>query len=328
MKQERAESLLKAVNSKPSGYRNGWLLGQCPFGPWRHKAGVDAHPSFAIKLEDKKKSICKCLSCGYGGDLQDLLLDLTRHLKLSPATGYNMPVAASLIMSEQDELDIDGYSIPEYSGKPNIDIDERVIPEAWLATFQPVAKFPEAMTYLQNRGLPLKMLKALDIRFDPVDRRIGFPFRNFEGKLMGLQGRALDSDNPLRYCQYRYKKHYNAHVWMGENTLDLDRPVVLCEGPFDYTSIMRAYQNVAASFTSGLSVAKVKRMADAAHIITFYDYGAGGDAARRRIADILKGVPITHIIPTEEEDDAGAMPESSVASYLKEHVMLTLFNGA
>lgn len=324
MKQEKVIALLPFINSKQTGYRAGWVLGHCPMAPWKHESGKDAHPSFGIKASDKKKSICKCMSCGYGGDLQDLLLDLSYHQRRDPAHGYNLAAASQLIALEFEELELDGHSIPEY-GEGKSDSHELVFPESWLSTFQSAFKFPEAMSYLENRGLSEAMVEAMDIRFDPIQRRVGFPFRNSKGQLMGVQGRALDDDNPLRYYQYRYRNHFNAHAWMGENFLDLDKPVVLLEGPFDLTSVFRVYQNVAASFTSGLSKTKVRRIADASEIITLYDHGKGGDAARERIAEVLKGYPITHIIPTAEEDDAGNMTADQIAGYLQDHVKLNYF---
>lgn len=325
MKKERAVALLQHINSKHTGYRSDWVLGPCPMAPWKHESGKDAHPSFGIKASEKKKSICKCLSCGYGGDLQDLLLDLSYHLKRSPAPGYNMSAASQLIANEFDELEIDGHSIPEYGDGKFLNNPEVVFPEYWLSTFQSVSKFPEAMDYLRDRGLTLKIIKEMDIRFDPIQRRVGFPFRNASGGLMGIQGRALDPQATLRYFQYGYKNHRNMHCWMGEDRLDLDRPVVVLEGPFDLTSVFRVYQNVAASFTSGLSKEKIRRLSDASEIITFYDHGKGGDAARERLSDVLKGHPITHLIPTPEEDDAGAMSIEQVSWYLQQHVKLNNF---
>ena len=105
--------------------------------------------------------------------------------------------------------------------------------------------------------------------------------------------------------------------------MDLDKPVVLCEGPFDAAKIMKHYPNVAASFTSGLSVEKCKRLADASEIITFYDYGSGGNAARKRIAEVFKKAAVTHLIPTESQDDAGNMTDEAIREYLRPYVKLS-----
>jgi hypothetical protein len=108
------------------------------------------------------------------------------------------------------------------------------------------------------------------------------------------------------------------HVWMGENLLDLDSPVVLCEGPLDFCSIWQIYENVACSFTSGISKSKLLRISDADSLITLYDHGKGGDAARSAIKQFMPKYPRVDIIPTKEEDDASNMPQQSLINYLRE----------
>lgn len=318
--------LLKALNSKRTGYRAGWIEGYCPAAPWNHGGGKDTHPSFGIKSETAKPSICKCWSCGFGGDLMDILFKLRQLQKKEPHPGYDMPLAAQLISNEFEEMELVPESIPEYDGVSHHQSQELVFPEWWLASFKSAQMFPEAMEYLKSRFVSKKMVADFDIRFDPIQRRVGFPYRNYSGKLMGLQGRAIDKSEELRYFQYGYKAHRNGHVWMNESRLDLDQPVVLLEGPLDLTSVYRAYPNVAASFTSGLSVEKMKRMADASEIITLYDYGAGGAAARKRISEFFKKIPVTHLIPTPDQDDAGNMSLEEICGILEDHVQLELFD--
>lgn len=315
MKQEKIGILLKALNSKRTGFRAGWVEGPCPLAPWKHANGKDAHPSFGIKSEDKKKSICKCLSCGFGGDLMDLLFQVSGLKKKQDAVGYKMAYAAQLVASEFDDMECDVHGIPEYGDeKPKAEL---VFPESWLESFKSATKFSVAMEYLHSRGVSNVTIDALDVRYDPLQHRIGFPFRNFKGQLMGVQGRSLDKITDLRYYHYGYHGTRNLHAWMGENTLDMDKPVVLCEGPFDYAAIYPVYPNVAASFTSGLSVEKCKRLGDAESIITLYDYGAGGNAARKRLREVLKGIPVKHVIPTEQQDDAGNMSLAEITAALK-----------
>ncbi len=292
---------------------------------WTHSDGRDTHPSFAIK-ESNGKSICKCLSCGFGGDLLDLVFRLRSLSKKDKNPRLKLDQVASIVSSEYDDIEFDPLSIPDYGDqKPEEDFP---FPEWWLESFQHATKFPEAVQYLARRGVTKAMAEKLDLRFDPLQRRIGFPFRNFKGELMGIQGRAIDQAQELRYYQYGYKGHRNAHCWMGEHLIDLDKPLVLVEGPFDYTSIFRIYQNVAASFTSGLSVAKLKRIADAVEIITLYDHGSGGDAARKKIKEVFRKMPVTHLIPTKEQDDAGNMSMDEVAALLQGHVKLEPFGKA
>lgn len=321
MKREKINALFKAFGSKTTGYRAGWVEGHCILAPWRHVGGKDAHPSFGIKADPKHKSICKCLSCGFGGDLLDLLFRVRELQNKHPASGMSLADAAAIISNEFEDMELDASDIPDY-GDVKIVKDIKAFPAHWLKSFKSYDRFPDAIEYLDGREVSPLVARMLDLRFDPIQRRIGFPFRNFNKEIMGVQGRAIDKDTELRYYQYGYMGHRNMLAWMGEDMIDLDKPLVMLEGPFDFASVFRVYQNVVASFTSGLSVEKLKRLAGAYEIITFYDHGSGGNAARTRIKEVLGKIPMIHLIPTAEEGDAGAMRQPQVAGYLQNLVKL------
>lgn len=328
MKPERIKALLPMLGSKAIGNRTGWVLATCPLR-WKH--GTTPSEAFAISTDPKKKSRCKCLSCGYSGDLTDLLLDIQFGLRKNPEyrTRFNLLAASQVVAAEFTEMELTAADIPDF--ETPLEKQETLFPEQWLATFRPVSDFPEAMTHCQKRGLNQWVLKYMDVRFDPQQRRVCFPFRNFRRELMGLQGRHIDPiqfkdkdhpDAPLRYFHYGYSGKRNLHCWLGEDKVDLDKPVVVCEGPFDYAKIAMAYPNVVASFTSGLSRTKVRRIADATEIFTFYDQGHGGDSARDAFEKYLPHHPMMHVIPSEEEGDAGNMSVEDIRACLKDHVQL------
>jgi len=321
VKPEKIKALLPLVGSSYLGSRAGWVLATCPL-PWNHDG--HAADAFGVSHSSKKKSRYKCMSCGSGGDLLDLIFALKAGSKKYPeyASKYKFALAANLINAEFEEMAIAIEDIPDYE-TPVIK-EETVFPESWLASFKPATAFKDAMAYMHSRGIPATVTEALDVRYDPIQQRVCFPVRDFKGRLMGLQGRTISgASSTLAYSQYGYKNKRNMNIWMGEHSLDLDRPVVLCEGPFDYAKIYQVYPNVAASFTSGLSKAKTVRMGDADTIITFYDYGKGGDAARGYIKKHLPGYHIINLIPSKDEDDPGSMEPLAIMQYLEEHVPLT-----
>lgn len=331
MKPDKIKALMVLLNAKATGKRPGWILGTCPF-VWRH-GGQKGHGAFAISDDPKKKSRYKCLSCGEHGDLTDLLLDIQFALRSNPELRprYSLLVASQMVSDEFAEMELSAADIPDFEAP--VEKDEHIFPEQWLASFKPVQQFPDAMAYCLGRGLTAKVLKELDVRFDPFQKRICFPFRNFKGELMGLQGRYMGKeqtkdnqhdDGILRYYHYGWHGHRNMHIWLGEDKVNLDMPLVAVEGPFDYAKVFMAYTNVVASFTSGLSMTKLKRLSDADSILTFYDYGHGGDAARESFEKYLKKTPMMHIIPPEEDGDAGAMSVSDIKLGLKDHVEVAL----
>ena len=315
---QKIKQLYAALGRKHLEVRGGWFTTNCPLAPWLHETGVDEHPSFAIR-ESKGLSICKCFSCGFGGDLVDLIYRI-RGLQKNNPHYESLELATHLVIKELEECEV-LFDIPDYEEVAKVDGG---FSEEWLQSFISVCKFPEAMKYLEERKVSLQVIAKMDVRYDPVQRRIGFPFRNAAGAIMGVQGRAIDNETALRYYQYGCFGKRNSHVWLGESWMDFDEPLVLCEGPFDVARILEVYPNVIASFTSGLSVAKIKRLKDASEIITFYDYGKGGDAARAKIKKEMKGRMIVNLIPTKEEDDAGSMEVGRIRDLLGEHVQLTL----
>jgi len=323
MRVEHIAKLYESLNSSVTGTRNEWQEGRCPF-VWKH-GGIDNHPSFGIKANQKGKSICKCWSCGYGGDLQDLVMDLKIGIKKNPSyvDGYDFRAALQLIAHELDDVEFDPSAIPEYG----IHAESTIIyfDEDWLATFKSALSFKHARDYLHGRGVSDKMIEYLDVRYDSSQQRVCFPYRDAKGRLLGVQGRSIDPNNTLRYFQYGFKGKRNGIVWMNEDKVDFDRPVVLVEGPLDLTSVLRVYPNVLASFTSGLSVGKIKRVSNAVEVVSLYDYGNGGEAARAALDKILGRVPRTHLIPTEIQDDAGNMSISEVSALLEQAVKLKYF---
>lgn len=320
MNQAQIKLLFGMLGSKATGYRSGWVEGHCVF-PWNH-GGCDTHPSFAIhEGSPTKKSIGKCLSCGWGGDLLDLIYALKGHLDKEPDSRYDLVGAMQLIAQDSEDF-INPLDIPDYEDKVKNDVT--VFPEQWLSTFSPISKFNEALLYCASRHLSPGLLGSLDVRYDPLLKRVCFPVRSYTGDLMGVQGRSIEPDTTLRYYQYGYHGKRNSHVWMGENSVNLDDPVVLTEGPFDLASIRRVYPNVLASFTTGLSQRKLGRIADAFELVTFFDSGKGGDAARQKIEDRYgKKMLVTHIVPDEQEDDAGNMSYDSLRSALSNVVPLS-----
>lgn len=323
MEKDKVEVLISLLNTKVSGYRGDWVLAPCPYAPFKHETGKDAHPSFGVKISKTKKSFYKCFSCGMGGDLQDLVMDLGFELKKSPMKVYKLGEALQLVANEFEGLEYDS-NIPEY-GEQKKSSTFLEYPQFWLDTFPKISYPSVASKYLQSRHISKEMAFEFDLRYDPFQGRICFPFRDFKGRLAGIQGRAIDEGNPLRYYFYDYGGQKNMNVWLGEHHINFDKPLVLVEGPFDYASVYRVYQNVVASFSAGISKDKIRRIADATEIITFYDWGKGGDMARKRVHEVMKGTPITDLVPIDEETDAGAMSLSVVKDYLKDHVTLNEF---
>jgi hypothetical protein len=105
---------------------------------------------------------------------------------------------------------------------------------------------------------------------------------------------------------YKQAGHKNPIAWLGESWVDLDKPIVVVEGPFDLTSVKRVYANVVSPLFANPSWDKIRRMSDALEWVTFLDRGAGGDAGRARITKALgKDHLIHHAHPPQGRKDPG-----------------------
>ena len=152
----------------------------------------------------------------------------------------------------------------------------------------------------------------LDLRVDILEQRVCFPVRDFSGVLRGLHGRAIQKDVDLRYKMYLHNKKHNSIVWLGESWVDVDKPVVIVEGPFDLAAVLPVYKNVVSPLFATPSVSKIKRLGDAIEVFTFLDKGVGGDKGRELFTSHLKDSVVTHIHPPESYKDPGEMSEVSL----------------
>jgi hypothetical protein len=152
--------------------------------------------------------------------------------------------------------------------------------------------------------------------------------RDFNGRLVGLHGRAIDDKAEPRYRMYTFAKQNNPIAWLGECWVDLGRPIVVAEGPFDLASIRRVYANVVSPLFANPSVDKVRRMSDALEWVTFLDRGVGGDKGRERIESALgKGHVIQHLHPPKGRKDPRDMSVEELVATLADLVSLTVESG-
>lgn len=313
----------------PNTNRQGWVRGYCPMAPWKHQDynpnnhSKKKDPNFGIKIEPMQSN-CYCFSCGTSGDLYSLIQELRMLDRRNPSgKTYDFPTMMQLIANEGDPDEL----AAEVSEMINGELATSSLLEfsdAYLNSFQKAYNPANGTVhqYLASRGVSVDIAAYFDIRFDPERRRILFPIRGFNGKLYGLHGRAVDKSNDLRYFAYEYLGKRNPSVWLNENNIDFDDTLVLTEGQFDVASIARVYENVVGSQTSALNLDKMKRLRRVRQIVSFYDYGTGGDSAREYLDEYCKGKPLSlhHVIPSESEGDAGDLSEKRIYEYLKDLV--------
>jgi len=318
MKKESILKLLPLINSKPSGApRTGWVVASCPFAPAKHSDGVDKHPSFAVSIG--ASSVYNCFSCNSRGPLDGLVFDLKMALGKGKHDGYELGQALQLISNEEQETELD---IPDFDQKPKVGSEVKFFPEDWINSFQPFSCFPAARAYLAKRNVPEWVGMELDLRYDSLYQRLCFPIRDWKGYAVGLHGRNIAEDAPYPYYAYKYNDHWNKLPWLGEFWVNPDETVILVESVFDLARVYSVTQNVMCGLSSGLSDEKIERLKKLHEVVLFYDYGTGGDSARKKLRRILKGAVIGEVSPTKEEGDPGSMTDQRIKEVLSPFLSL------
>ena len=296
--------------------RTGWVISRCPLGPWKHENGQSGPEVFGVKIESGDPH-CLCFACGYHGTLGGLVQKMVGENKIKPMMTAKWGAARQLTDEAENEmdLDLDSPGIEEVLFGAKKALHE--FPEWWLDGFPSAVTVGWACKYLQSRSVPKIVAAQLDIRCDPIEKRVCFPVRDFQHRLMGLHGRALDPDQEPRYRMYTQAKKNNPIVWLGETWVNLNKPIVVVEGPFDLTSVTRVYSNVVSPLFATPSNDKIRRMSDALEWITLFDRGAGGDAGRERVMKVLgPDHVIHHLHPPKGRKDPGEMTPSELTTIL------------
>ena len=327
MKPDRVVAFLKAlgVNNGSTGKRAGNVVSRCPLGPWNHTNGVSSPEVFGVKLEEGDPR-CNCFACDYKGTLGKLIQTMKGLQVTDPRdVQLDFKTAVTLVGEAEETANYDVDSIPG--------IEERLaaganayheFPQDWLDTFPAAWSVPFARKYLFARNVPQWLATMLDLRADPMQKRVCFPVRGLDGKLYGLHGRAVDKGVEPRYRMYQHEKRTNPLIWLGENWVDTDKPIVIVEGPFDLLSVRRVYPNVVSPLFANPPFEKLKRMADADEWITLLDHGAGGDKGRERIDDAMGAKRIIkHLFPPHHRKDPGECTKLELIDLLAPHVQLT-----
>lgn len=303
----------------------GWAKIQCPLAPYLHESGRDSNPSFGIEIKNSRPSTAHCFTCGFTGDLGELITEL----KYRAGKDSDMDLVEARKMAEEDEegggMEIAYADEDEKEGERE---SIHYFPEDWLETFPHAEDSEDTLAYCESRGVPRWVIKELGLRYDVGEHRICFPIRDDFGDLIGLHGRGLTSDITPKYRMYTYparKGNNNPQFWYGEDTVDWDKPVVVVESVFDYLSVYRCYKNVICPLTAQISTRKIKRIQDALFLVLIFDSDKPGRKASYKIKKVLKHLPVVDIrLP--EGYDPGDLSVGEITDLLEPHLNNMLTN--
>lgn len=324
MKRDAAREFLKLLGAKVpvAQARAGWTVSNCPLGPWNHTDGVSGNEVFGVKVESGD-SFCNCFACGFHGTQTDLLMEMKRLNKVSPQGTFAFKAAQDMIIKAEESMELDSLDSPDIEEMLFGDAGkDHIFPDWWFETFLPWKQVKLARDYLEERGIHPKVADFLDLRADTSEERVCFPVRDFSGHLRGLHGRAVHKGVEPRYRMYLQNKQNNPHIWLGEHWVDLDKPILVVEGPMDLAKCLQVYRNTISPLFANPNIAKIMRMADALEVVSFLDVGTGGDRGRDRLTHVLKESIVTHVLPPKGFKDPGEMAAEDIASLLSDHLPL------
>lgn len=255
----------------------------CPYAPQLHERGTDRNPSCSVKIAEGDVSLFRCFACGSSGSLVGMLRRLNEY------RGGALDELVKLVVDlEKQDLGAQvEKAIQKYGQLPPP--AKQAEWEAWdekeIADW--VGKVPQ---YALDRGLSLETCREWGLGYDEKEKRLVFPIRRADGKLVGVTGRALREDIEPRYKDYWgfAKERY----LYGEHKLDpkMGRLIVV-EGPIKLLTLWGwGYRNVIATMMAVPAGGQLRRLRDLGlDVFMAQDGNKAGQLGRAKFREALFG---------------------------------------
>lgn len=319
--------------------------GLCPFHD-------DKTPSFVVS---PVKGICKCFSCGEGGNVI---------WYLQKKNNWTFPEAVTYLGNKYG-IDVPKEELtPEEQQRNSERESVKAVMAAALDVYvQNLASSSVAIEYLQKRGINAdtmkkygiccsydisrivqvlvdkgfkeKYIKMADLAreaddhkvYDTFRNRILLPFMNRRGEVIGFTGRDITGNSPAKYLNNNDTVLFNkgSNIWglyQANKAIRQNDKVYVVEGQFDVLSLsQRGVCNVVAGSGTAFTDSQTKMLRDATRNVTFiYDGDAAGlHAAEKNIPGLVKaGFNVRCIRLPEglDPDDLARKVDSKIGEWL------------
>ncbi|GMA70708.1 DNA primase [Leuconostoc litchii] len=295
--------------------------GSCPFHD-------DRHPSLFV---EENKQVFNCFSCGRSGSVFSFVMEKEGcsypEAILRLAESANIPVDSSLSVNNGSQLDGTTQAIYQLHTDA-----QRLYQHTLLNT----TSGEKALSYLHNvRQLSDEVIKTFGIGFVPNDDllcnyakeqnlshelltasqlfitndmngemrdrfsgRIVWPIRTDAGQVVGFSGRALDSDNSIKYMNspespFFTKGRILYNLDRAKNVIRQTGTVMIFEGFMDVISAHMADEKIGvATMGTALTSEHVRQLTRLAkRILLVYDSDEAGQNATKRSIELIENSP-------------------------------------
>lgn len=263
----------------------------CPF----HN---DSNPSCGIHVET---GMWKCFGCGLSGNLVMFVAEI-EHItnkeaeeKIRKVWINKIPDIGSLQKVVNDILD---------KGKNTVQVDPR-FPD-WILN-----KYTKDWTYLKGRGFTDETLEHFNIVYEPEMKLQGIPVRDEVGKLVGINGRNTQGQEPRYFPVMRFRK---SNFLFNLFAIDKTKPVIAVEGELNCMAMwQKGFKNTIAFMGAGVSEHQINvaKYSGIQELILFFDTDHAGKIGTMKVwRDLWPYMKIKDV--ADHEGDPVEMSETTI----------------
>lgn len=251
-----------------------------------HSSDSDHADSMGISISPGTTSLVHCFACKFKGTLSTAIAELGKH----SGEDYD-PVIELARALDAEDLEALADSIPDYDHvKVSDDEGDDLLPEDLLEVHTKCGS-----KYLLNRGISVDTMREWEVHIDEEHKRVMFPIRRFDGRLVGAVGRTLVG-HKLRY--WNYWDVIKTRFLFGENKILEGTTAVVVEGLLDTVGVWQALRDsgmldqysvvgLLGSEVSDIQIRKIGRWFD--DVVLFFDRDKAGFNCSRMFRKQLGG---------------------------------------
>lgn len=249
-----------------------------------HSSDSDHADSMGISISPGTTSLVNCFACKFKGTLSTAIAELARQ------SGEDFDAVIEMARAlDAEDLESLVDSIPAYDEVQQKDDEGDVLlPEELLDVHEHCGS-----KYLINRGILTDTMKEWEVHVDTDFKRVMFPVRRFDGRLVGAVGRTL-VNHSLRY--WNYWDFVKSRFLFGENKIIPGTTGVIVEGLLDTVGVWQSLRDsgllerysvvgILGSEASSIQIRKARKWFS--DLVLFFDNDkAGWNGAAHFVRDL------------------------------------------